>query len=241
MIIFLENRREIADAFVTCFDREGVASLVMAEGDFHAWLDSAANDEAVSVEAILVGEYPGIRDLVRAIKSKLATPLIALMDQKSLSNTLDLFSYGFDDVISKPVHVREILVRIGVIRQRSAGRQEAGREGGIQVFPDGRDPLVAGEVLPLPRRERRVLEYFVQNQGRRVSKTQVYNFVYGLFSDEIEECVIESHISKLRKKLRYRLGFDPIDSQRYLGYCLVNETPARCAASDPLHVAEASS
>lgn len=241
MIIFLESRREIADAFVTCFDREGVASLVMAEGDFHAWLDSAVNDDAVSVEAILVGEYSGIKELVRAVKSKLTIPLVALLDQKSLSSTLDFFSYGFDDVICKPVHVREILVRAGVIRQRSAARQGVEREGDIQVFPDGRDPLVAGEVLPLPRRERRVLEYFVQNQGRRVSKTQVYNFVYGLFSDEIEECVIESHISKLRKKLRYRLGFDPIDSQRYLGYCLVSEAAARCAAGDALQVAAVSS
>jgi hypothetical protein len=32
--------------------------------------------------------------------------------------------------------------------------------------------------------------------------------------------VVESHISKLRKKLKHRLGFDPIDSKRYLGYCL---------------------
>jgi DNA-binding response OmpR family regulator len=38
----------------------------------------------------------------------------------------------------------------------------------------------------------------------------------------VEENVIESHISKLRKKLRARLGHDPIDSQRFLGYLLVS-------------------
>jgi DNA-binding response OmpR family regulator len=32
--------------------------------------------------------------------------------------------------------------------------------------------------------------------------------------------VVESHISKLRKKLRHLLGYDPIDSKRYLGYRL---------------------
>jgi DNA-binding response OmpR family regulator len=31
---------------------------------------------------------------------------------------------------------------------------------------------------------------------------------------------VESHISKLRKKLREQLGFDPIDSKRFLGYCI---------------------
>ncbi|HKN27514.1 MAG TPA: winged helix-turn-helix domain-containing protein, partial [Roseiarcus sp.] len=41
-----------------------------------------------------------------------------------------------------------------------------------------------------------------------------------LFDENVDENVIESHISKLRKKLKQRLGFDPIDSKRFLGYCI---------------------
>ncbi|MGB3582443.1 MAG: winged helix-turn-helix domain-containing protein, partial [Roseiarcus sp.] len=41
-----------------------------------------------------------------------------------------------------------------------------------------------------------------------------------LFDENVDENVIESHISKLRKKLKHRLGFDPIDSKRFLGYCI---------------------
>ena len=92
--------------------------------------------------------------------------------------------------------------------------------GDIRLFPDGRPPEVAGEPLPLPRREYRILEHLVMNRGRRVTKQQLFNAVYGVFEDSVEESVIESHISKLRKKLRQRLGYDPIDSRRYLGYCL---------------------
>jgi DNA-binding response OmpR family regulator len=57
--------------------------------------------------------------------------------------------------------------------------------------------------------------------GCRVTKTQIFNSVYGLFSEDIDENVIESHVSKLRKRLRHRLGYDPVDSQRFLGYRLV--------------------
>ena len=95
--------------------------------------------------------------------------------------------------------------------------------GRIRVFSDGRDPEIDGEPLPLPRRERRILEYLMANKGRRVTKSQIFNFVYGLFDDGIDENVIESHISKLRKRLRQRLGTDPIDSQRFLGYRLNQE------------------
>ena len=62
----------------------------------------------------------------------------------------------------------------------------------------------------------------------RVTKAQIYNAIYGLFDDNVEENVVESHVSKLRKKLRARLGYDPIESKRFLGYCLtagVRERP----------------
>lgn len=219
MFIVLENRDEVASGFVSCFDREGVASAAMSEKDFSDWLSLATTHDFASVEAILVGDCAERFNLARLVRSRSAIPLIALTESKSLVDTLDFFASGFDDVVRKPVHVREIIARSAVVNRRSK-ELDCYLAAGIQVFLDGRDPIVVGEVLQLPRRERRILEYFVINKGRRVSKTQIYNFVYGIFSDEIEECVIESHISKLRKKLRHRLGFDPIDSQRYLGYCL---------------------
>ena len=90
-----------------------------------------------------------------------------------------------------------------------------------QVDGLNRDPEIDGQPLPLPRRERRILEYLASNRGRRVTKTQVFNAIYGIFDEEVEENVVESHISKLRKKLREKLGHDPIDSKRFLGYRLV--------------------
>ena len=82
-------------------------------------------------------------------------------------------------------------------------------------------PRSTASRCPLPRRERRILEYLASNRGRRVTKTQVFNAIYGIFDEEVEENVVESHISKLRKKLREKLGHDPIDSKRFLGYRLV--------------------
>jgi DNA-binding response OmpR family regulator len=138
----------------------------------------------------------------------------------SLEQTLGLFSAGVDDVVRKPVHVREILARTHAIRRRTQGRADSASVGAIQVFFNGSDPVVNGAPLSLPRRERRILEYLVVNRGRRLTKAQIFNAVYGLFDDDVEENVIESHISKLRKKLRAQLGYDPIESQRFLGYML---------------------
>jgi two-component system, OmpR family, flagellar system response regulator FtcR len=66
----------------------------------------------------------------------------------------------------------------------------------------------------------RILEHLAANSGRRSTRAQIFAAVYGVFDERVEECVVESHISKLRKKLRAELGFDPIDMQRFLGYQL---------------------
>jgi len=50
---------------------------------------------------------------------------------------------------------------------------------------------------------------------------QIFDAVYGIYSDDVEDSVVEGHISKLRKKLRQRLGYDPIDAKRYIGYSYV--------------------
>jgi DNA-binding response OmpR family regulator len=75
--------------------------------------------------------------------------------------------------------------------------------------------------VKFPRRELRILEYLAVCRNRRVTREQIFNAVYGILDEEVEESVVESHISKLRKKLRTYLGYDPINTQRFLGYQLM--------------------
>jgi DNA-binding response OmpR family regulator len=155
------------------------------------------------------------------IRERSRAPVIAMNEMHSLEQTLDLFAAGVDDVVRKPVHVREILARVGAIQRRATSTKElAAIVGEMKIFFDGRDPELKGETFPLPRRERRILEHLVVNRGKRVTKAQIFNAIYGLFDEQVEENVVESHMSKLRKKLRRKLSYDPIDSKRYLGYCL---------------------
>ena len=126
-----------------------------------------------------------------------------------------------NDVVTKPFHIREILARVSAINRRGAISEDCIEVNGISIFFDGRDPQVNGAPLQLPRRERRILEYLVLSRNLRVTKAQIFNRVYGVFNDQIHENVVESHISRLRKRLKQRLGFDPRDSQRYLGYRFV--------------------
>lgn len=221
MILIVDERSEVVDGFTAMFDREGVPATGISPVDFGRWIQTAAQDDLESVEAILIGNVEDRARITKGVRSRIRTALIALNEQRSIEETLELFAAGADDVVRKPIHVREILARVAAIRRRVPSVSETETKHGLRVFFDGRDPEVGGVVLRLPRRERRILEFLVSKRERRVSKTQIFNAVYGLFNDAIDENIVESHISKLRKRLRQRLNHDPIDSQRFLGYRLV--------------------
>ena len=221
MIVIVDERELVTEGFNSLFDREGVASAGFAPSAFDEWVSSAAEADLRSVRACLIGDCREGSVSPRRIRDRTGAPVIALSEQHSLENTLRLFESGVDDVVRKPVHIREILARITAIRRRANEEVSFTEIGAMRIFMDGRDPEIEGEPLPLPRRERRILEFLAGNRGRRVTKTQVFNAIYGIFDEEVEENVVESHISKLRKKLRERLGHDPIDSKRFLGYRLV--------------------
>ncbi len=225
MIIIIDDRELVIEGFRKGFDREGVAAVGFSPDELNDWLRSLPDTELEAIEGVLLGCCQLAADMARDIRERVRAPLIAMSERNSLNEVLELFSVGVDDVVRKPVHVREIIARINAIMRRGQQEEKVLQAGEIRVFPDGRPPLVAGEPLNLPRREYRILHYLVTHKNRRVTKRQLFDYVYGIFEDGVEESVIESHISKLRKKLRRRLGYDPIDSRRYLGYCLHDNHP----------------
>jgi DNA-binding response OmpR family regulator len=187
--------------------------------DFASWLRCTAPAEVLGVEIFLVGECAGGEFVSERIREKSPAPIIALMDQRNLTKTLQFLAAGADDVVEKPVHVRELLARAGAIRRRSAKRNDA-QVHDIRVFCDGRDPLVGGESLSLPRRERRILEYLTNNREKWIEREQLFTAVYGGCEEAVANKTIDAHMSRLRRKLRGRLGYDPISSSRFVGYQL---------------------
>lgn len=227
MIVFVDERPLVLNGYAALFAREGISATGLSSDDFDEWVGNASDADLSSVEAFLLGDCKDRIELPKKIRNCSSAPVLAVSETHSLDQTLELFQAGMDDVLRKPVHVREIIARVAAIRRRTDGKirteEAAANVGPIEVFNDGRDPIIDGEEFILPRRERRILEYLVSNIGRRVNKSQIFSAIYGVFDAEVEENVVESHISKLRKKLKNRLGYDVIDSKRFLGYRLVTK------------------
>lgn len=229
MIVVVDERSLVQDAYCAQFNREGIASQGFCSEQFGDWITTCDYRDLESVTAFLVAQ--DAFDYLQAdskrrqsFASKLTAPILVLVDQSSLEVIINAFEAGADDVLRKPMHIREILARVAVIKQRGRKTIEvADSRNRLQVYLDGRDPTIDGVEFKLPRRERRILEYLASIGERRATKSQIYNAIYGLFNEGVEETVVESHVSKLRKKLKGVLDYDPIDSKRFLGYRLILE------------------
>ena len=232
MIVFIDDRDLVTDSYRSQLEREGFPVLVFRPTQFKEWASDTSERHFEQVGACLVGSMCVETISPKYLRECISAPLIALSDHGTLESTLKLFDSGFDDVVKKPVHIREILARISVIRRRREQMSvEPVSASRLRIFMDGRDPEIDGSVFELPRRERRILEYLHSIGGRRASKGQLFDAVYGLCDEDVEENVIESHVSKLRKKLREKLGFEVVDSKRFLGYRLDVEALTRHLAA----------
>ena len=212
MIVIVDERELVQEGYNSLFDREGVATAAFGSSEFGEWVTSAADEDLKSVRAFLIGDCGKIARL-------------AAQDPRPHRRA----GHRAQRAAFARKHAQAVRVRRRR-RHPQAGPhpRDPGAHHGDPPPRPGRSgssprsapcasswtaaiPKSTAQPLPLPRRERRILEYLASNRGRRVTKTQVFNAIYGIFDDEVEENVVESHISKLRKKLREKLGFDPIE------------------------------
>ena len=218
MFIVVASQQSAAAAYVSEFQHEGIPSIGLFSSDLQTWLDDSSKAELQYTRGFLIDEDEVPVTFAKTIRERTPAPIIAFSETRSLEKTLELLTAGIDDVVRRPIHVKEILARSEAIWRRHHESQPVQTTDRIKVFFDGQVAEVDGMPLTLPRRELNILEYFVRNRGRSVSKAQIFHAVYSDCQADVSETVVEGHISKLRKKLRMRLGYDPVLSKRFEGY-----------------------
>ncbi|KFG69494.1 response regulator transcription factor [Microvirga sp. BSC39] len=218
MFIVVASQQSAAAAYVSEFQHEGIPSMGLFSNDFQTWLEEPSKTDLNDVRGFLIDEGEVPVTFAKRIRERTPAPIIAFSESRSLEKTLELLTAGIDDVVRRPIHVKEILARSEAVWRRHRESQPVASTDRVRVYNNGQDAEIDGMPLILPRRELCILEYFHRNRGRSVTKTQVFNAVYDVNETGVSDTVVEGHISKLRKKLRQRLGYDPILAKRFEGY-----------------------
>lgn len=200
-ILVVEDAEDLAEAIVLRFRRSG-----------HALDRAATGEEAVEFLAdnaydlvILDITLPGMDGyaVLRALRLRHdTTPVLVLTARAEIDDRVSALDIGADDYVTKPFDFRELEARARALLRRRQGIASGQTEHGNLTFDrSGRQVTIGGSPVVLPNREFRILEIFLGNLGRVITKDDITDQLYG-FDDAPGPNAIELYIARLRKKLK---------------------------------------
>jgi DNA-binding response OmpR family regulator len=218
-VLLVEDEAELSATLRTVLERERfvvdhadsleIAREAAMSGSFDlVLLDRTLPDgDGLSLIPLARTENPGL-------------PVIVLSARGQISDRVVGLDQGADDYLIKPFAVDEMLARVRAVRRRPAelGQEEV-HVGSLVYDVTNEEASVDGVRLELPRRELLVLAALVNRRGRTVLRETLEQAVYG-FDDEVQSNTLDSHISRLRRKLSAAGAGVEIHPIRGVGYLL---------------------
>lgn len=147
-------------------------------------------------------------------------PIIVLSARGEVLDRIAGLDEGADDYLIKPFALDEMFARIRAVRRRPVqlGTEEI-TVGALVFDVTNEEAIVEGVRLDLARRELLVLATLVRRRGRTVQREALEQAVYG-FDDDVQSNTLDSHISRLRRKLSEAGARIEIHAIRGVGYLL---------------------
>ncbi|MCK1709974.1 MULTISPECIES: response regulator transcription factor [unclassified Bradyrhizobium] len=218
-ILLVEDEAEMAGALTSALKRydmivDHVPTLAEAEEAISADVHAAVLLDRQLPDGDGLALIPKLRARADGV------PIIMLTARGELADRVAGLDRGADDYLAKPFAVEELLARLRAVLRRPAGLQpDIMRAGRLAFDFSHREASVEGVPLELPRRELLVLEALVRRMGRTVLRSALEEAVYN-FDDEIQSNALDTHVSRLRRKLAEADARVEIHGIRGVGYLL---------------------
>jgi DNA-binding response OmpR family regulator len=192
--------------FVADWVRDGVAADLALEG----------GDFAAVVLDIGLPRRSGLEVLARLRARGKAVPVLILTARDTVDDRIAGLDAGADDYLVKPFDLGELAARLRALARRSAGNPSSALTVGALVLdPAAREVRWRGEPCTLAPKEFALLEAFMLNAGRVLSREQLEEKLYG-WGEETGSNAVEVHVHHLRKKLAPSV----VQTIRGVGYVL---------------------
>lgn len=216
-------------------DEEGIRSLIClflkkkgydvleAENGFNALaIVTEENPDVILLDI----EMPGMDgfEVCKHIRKQSKVPILFISCKKDATDKMNGFSMGADDYITKPFDFYELEARIQALLRRNEWAVQDKRDADIIKNGDLKIDIRSCEVfigenpIKLLHKEYQLLVLLAQNPNRIWTAEQLYDHIWGYYSDGTPQTV-KVHISNLRRKLNEPPGQrDYIQTMRGFGY-----------------------
>lgn len=174
--------------------------------------------------AILDINLPGMNglELCRYIRSRNdELPIIMLTAMGTTEDKVEGFGVGADDYIVKPFEFMELVLRVRALLKRSVKQTQANvmKVQDLVVNTDSKEVMRGGRPIALTAKEFQLLEYFIRNKNKVVSRADIALNVWDIDFDT-KTNVIDVYVNFLRKKIDRDFASKLIHTQVGMGYIL---------------------
>lgn len=223
-ILIVEDEKELRKTLEKSLNKE--LFVVETAADYLSALEKIAvyDYDCILLDIMLPGGT-GFELLKELKKLGKAANVIIISAKDSLDDKLVGLDLGADDYLTKPFHIAELNARIkAVLRRKNMEGKNSIELGNTSLLLDERQLKVNEEEVSLNRKEFDILNYFLFNKDRLVTKTALAEHVWGDHIDQADSLdFVYYQIKNLRKKLEKSKADIEIESIYGVGYRLTEK------------------
>ena len=218
-ILIIEDELALQESILQYLEHQGF--ICETAGNFLAAKDKIAQFEYDCIVVDIGIPYGSGLDLVSELKyMESKAGIIIISAKNALQDKLKGLDLGADDYLAKPFYLSELTARINaIIRRRNFGGNKIITFNEIKLEAEAQRVTVNSRPVFLTDKEYQLLEYFIANQRRLLTKGAIAEHIWG---DEYMHVsnfdFIYSHIKNLRKKLLDAGSGDYIQTVYRSGY-----------------------
>ena len=199
-ILLVEDEIKIANAIKRGLKYEGFEVSIAPDGEEGLELGKTLDFDCIILDRMLPLKE-GVEVCKELRKSNIKTPIIMLTAKSGVNDKVEGLDAGADDYLAKPFSLDELLARIrAVLRRGSSLLNDELKVGDLTLNTSTFEVKRSGIVINLSKKEYDLLEYFMINANKTISKEKLINHVWDYDSDILLNTV-EVYIGYLRNKI----------------------------------------
>jgi heavy metal response regulator len=221
-ILVVEDEKKVASFIKKGLEEEGYAVDVAADGEEGLAMALARVHDLLILD-IRLPKMDGLRVLQALRQDHVTAPVLLLTVRATIEDKVLGLDAGADDYLTKPFAFQELVARVrALLRRRAEADPTVLQIGDLRLDPARRLVCRGGEKVDLTPREFALLDYFMRNPGRVLTRTMIAEHVWD-YSFDTSTNVIDVYVNYLRKKIDTARAPRLLHTVRGVGYVLKAE------------------
>lgn len=218
-ILVVEDEKKVASFIKKGLEEQSYVVDVAFDGLQGEEMAKRSEYDAIILD-VLLPKQDGVLTCQKIRAAKIDAPILMLTALGDTENKVRGLDAGADDYLTKPFHFEELLARVrALLRRKSQSKGGVLRVDGLVLDPVTRRVERDGKQIRLTTREFALLEYFMRNEGKILSRTQIAQHVWNV-SFDMESNVIDVYVKLLRQKVDKGFQKQLIKTVVGIGYVL---------------------